>query len=41
LHWQYTMGQGETRIGKNRAKRNYDNTNTKQSHEILIIGGKR
>ena len=36
--WQYTMGQGETRIGKNRLERNYDNTNIKHSHELLIIG---
>ena len=34
--WQYTMGQGETRIGKNRIKRG-DSNNTKQSHELLII----
>ena len=31
--WQYTYGQGETRIGKNRT----DNTTTKESHEIIII----
>lgn len=33
--WQYTMGQGETRIGYNRIndKRNH----TKKSHELLII----
>lgn len=30
--WQYTFGQGETRIGKNRT-----NTTTKESHEVLII----
>jgi DNA adenine methylase len=30
--WQYTYGQGETRIGKNREK-----TNIKESHEIIII----
>ncbi len=36
--WQYTMGQGETRIGKNRLERNYDNDNIKSSHELLIIG---
>jgi DNA adenine methylase len=30
--WQYTYGQGETRIGKNR-----DGTNIKESHEIFII----
>lgn len=36
IKWQYTMGQGETRIGKNRTKRSYDNTNIKSSHELLI-----
>lgn len=30
--WQYTYGQGETRIGKNRT-----NSNIKESHEIFII----
>ena len=40
VKWQYTMGQGETRIGKNRLERGYDNTNIKSSHELLIIGGK-
>lgn len=30
--WQYTFGQGETRIGRNR-----DDDNTKESHEIFII----
>lgn len=30
--WQYTMGQGETRIGKNRTK-----THVKESHELLIV----
>ena len=30
-HWQYTYGQGEKRIGKNRTK------TTKESHEIFII----
>ncbi len=34
--WQYTMGQGETRIGKNRVERG-DKDNIKQSHELLII----
>lgn len=34
--WQYTMGQGETRIGKNRIERG-DNDNIKNSHELLII----
>ena len=41
IHWQYTMGQGETRIGKNRLERDYDNGNVKTSHELLIIGGKK
>lgn len=34
--WQYTMGQGETRIGKNRIE-NGSNNNIKSSHEILIF----
>ena len=34
--WQYTMGQGEKRIGKNRIERG-DDTNVKNSHELLII----
>jgi DNA adenine methylase len=34
--WQYTMGQGETRIGKYRKERKCD-TNIKDSHEILIF----
>lgn len=38
LVWQYTFGQGETRIGKVRLNRDYDNTNVKHSHELLIIG---
>jgi DNA adenine methylase len=33
--WQYTYGQGETRIGHNRRKDT--STNVKQSHEIFII----
>jgi len=33
--WQYTYGQGETRIGKNR--KNGTNDNKKESHEIIII----
>jgi len=37
VNWQYTMGQGETRIGKNRLKRDYDNGNVKKSHELLIV----
>jgi len=34
--WQYTMGQGETRIGKNR--KNTNSTHVKESHEVLIFG---
>lgn len=33
--WQYTYGQGETRIGKNRQQTTNDNI--KESHEIIII----
>ena len=33
--WQYTMGQGETRIGKNRIE-NGDN-HIKESHELIIF----
>ena len=33
--WQYTMGQGETRIGKNRINNKADHV--KESHEIVII----
>lgn len=33
--WQYTYGQGETRIGKNREEGSNDNK--KESHEIFII----
>ncbi len=33
--WQYTLGQGETRIGKNRVE-NGDN-HIKKSHELLIV----
>lgn len=33
--WQYTMGQGEKRIGKYRKIRS-EKTNVKESHEILI-----
>jgi DNA adenine methylase len=33
--WQYTYGQGETRIGKNRAEGSTDNK--KESHEIFIV----
>jgi len=35
VSWQYTMGQGETRIGLNRINGNL--TNVKPSHEILIM----
>jgi DNA adenine methylase len=34
--WQYTYGQGETRIGKNRKEGNKED-NKKESHEIFII----
>jgi len=34
--WQYTMGQGETRIGKNRIENGTKN-NVKESHEIIIF----
>ena len=33
--WNYSYGNGETRIGKNRL--NGNNTNIKESHEIFII----
>ena len=36
VSWQYTMGQGETRIGLNRKKENRNHI--KKSHEILIVG---
>ncbi|WP_163499759.1 DNA adenine methylase [Helicobacter suis] len=36
LSWQYTMGQGETRVGKNRLERG-DVGHVKKSHELLII----
>ncbi|MDI6733300.1 MAG: DNA adenine methylase [Planctomycetota bacterium] len=35
VSWQYTMGQGETRIGLNR--KNGNRNHVKQSHEILIV----
>jgi DNA adenine methylase len=35
--WNYSMGNGETRIGKNREEAGI--TNSKDSHEILIIKG--
>ena len=34
--WQYTYGQGETRIGKNRKSAEKED-NIKESHEIIII----
>ncbi len=34
--WQYTMGQGETRIGLNR--KNGNGSHIKESHEIIIFG---
>lgn len=34
--WQYTYGQGETRIGKNREEKQDDHV--KESHELLILG---
>jgi len=34
--WQYTYGQGEKRIGKNRQQQE-DETNIKESHEIIIV----
>ena len=38
--WQYSMGQGETRMGKNRIERG-DADHTKKSHEILVIGDRK
>jgi DNA adenine methylase len=35
VQWQYTMGQGETRIGKNRKNRELGHV--KNSHELLIM----
>ncbi len=40
VEWQYTMGQGETRIGKNRINNGTFN-NVKDSHEILIFRGSK
>jgi len=37
VEWQYTMGQGETRIGKNRIE-NGTESHVKESHELLIVG---
>lgn len=36
VEWQYTLGQGETRIGKNRIE-NGSNHHVKKSHELLIV----
>ena len=36
VEWQYTLGQGETRIGKNRIE-NGANHHVKRSHELLIV----
>ena len=38
--WQYTFGQGDTRIGENRAQRN-GGSHVKQSHELMIWRGPR
>ena len=37
--WQYTMGQGETRISKTLGNRDFDKNDShiKQSHELLVI----
>ena len=35
VQWQYTLGQGETRIGKNRIENGTGHV--KQSHELLIV----
>ena len=35
VQWQYTLGQGETRIGKNRIENG--TRHVKQSHELLIV----
>lgn len=40
VNWQYTLGQGETRIGSNRLKdtqKEIGQKHVKQSHEILIL----
>jgi len=36
VRWQYTMGQGETRIGANRIE-NGTRSHVKESHELLIV----
>ena len=35
VRWQYTLGQGETRIGKNRIEKGM--SHVKKSHELLIV----
>ena len=37
VQWQYTLGQGERRIGKNRIQNNIGSV--KKSHELLIVKG--
>jgi DNA adenine methylase len=39
ISWQYSMGQGQTRIGRGRIKQVMD-SHIKKSHELLIIGRK-
>ena len=39
VKWQYTLGQGETRIGKNRIEKGMGHV--KKSHELLIIGKRK
>ena len=36
VSWQYTLGQGETRIGKNRVESGRQ-SHVKDSHELLIV----
>jgi len=40
LRWQYSFGQGETRIGENRSS-GEESSNVKDSHEILVVGPPR
>ncbi len=35
VQWQYTLGQGETRIGKNR--KDWGTDHVKKSHELLVV----
>jgi len=39
VKWQYTLGQGETRIGKNRIEGSH--SHIKHSHELLVLGAWR